>query len=331
MNWLPTLHRKQADEARHPWTPEETAILAEAVRQAPSVHNTQPWTLQVHDRTIKMSLTAGPELVQHDPQGRDRRISWGAAVANLGTTLRSLGWGADVHWQLPDDEADGEVTVIGTHRQPVTTIDRERYRAIAQRSSYRRAFSDRPIPHLARTAIAAASVTQATWIHGQEERQALARRLAFAGRANQGDAGYQRELRLWTAAGGGEGLVPGALAESGVPALGLVTAETKLPGEERIAEWLEHESVLVLSTLTDGARDQVRAGMAAERAWLEAVRLGLVASVMTQPLRLPEVRYGLRDDLDLAGIPQVMLRIGYASETPARNGVRRPLPDIFDD
>ncbi|MEV0698265.1 hypothetical protein AB0I53_10135 [Saccharopolyspora sp. NPDC050389] len=332
MSWLPML-RGQSPEAadERPWTPEEVAVLAEAVRRAPSVHNTQPWSLRVQGRAAVLRPRSTPELVQHDPDGRDRRMSCGAAVANLAIAMRGLGWAVDVQWHADDAERDGDATVIGTHRLPATAIDRERRQAIARRVSFRAAFTGRPVPHLARAAVVAAATTQATWVEGPAEEHALARLLGYAARANHDDKSYQRELGAWIAPIPDEGLPEDALPARGVSATGLATGATRLPDQEQIARWLAQESVLVFSTITDGPRDQLLAGEAAERAWLEATRLGLVASVMTQPLRLSEVRAGLSVELGLGGVPQLLMRIGYPPAIPVPRADRRPLPDLFTD
>ncbi|QIZ38684.1 hypothetical protein [Saccharopolyspora sp. ASAGF58] len=72
------------------WSAAESAMLGEAVDCAPSVHNTRPWALTIHGRTAQ--LRERPKLLaQHDPHGRDRRISFGAALANLVLAIRGLG------------------------------------------------------------------------------------------------------------------------------------------------------------------------------------------------------------------------------------------------
>ncbi|MCI2420754.1 nitroreductase family protein [Saccharopolyspora sp. K220] len=310
MKWFPMLRRSpvvSADERS--WTTDEVAALAEAVRRAPSAYDTQPWSLRMHGRTATLRLRPMAELVRQDPEGRDRRMSCGSAVANLVVAMRGLGWATDVSW---DDESDGEATMIGTHRQHPTAVDRDRWQAIARRVDFRRAFTDRPIPHLARAAVLDASTTQATWVDGAVEEHALARLLGYAARADHDDSNYQQELGVWIAPIAGDGL------------------STDVPDLERIAQWLTPESVLVFSTITDNPRDHLQVGEAAERAWLEATRLGLAASVLAQPLRLPEVRFGFRDELGLDGVPQLLMRVGYPAAIPMPRTIRRQSNALAD-
>ena len=107
------------------------------------------------------------------------------------------------------------------------------------------------------------------------------------------------------------------LPRDGISALGMARPVTQVPADDELAACLETEEVLIFSTLDDSRRDQLQAGEAVERVWLEATRLGLVGSVTTQPLRLPEFRYGLRQALGIRGIPQLLMRLGYpASSSP---------------
>ncbi|MBE9376587.1 nitroreductase family protein [Saccharopolyspora sp. HNM0983] len=324
------MSRKRGVAEERPFTSEEVETLAEAVRLAPSVHNAQPWTLAVDGRSATLHERSVEGLHEQDPEGRDRRISVGAAVADLALSVRALGWATDVRWHAEDEP--GTATVIGTHRQRATVLDRERARAIGERASFRRPFAGRVVPHLLRTCVISAATVQASWIRGGAEERALARNLARAARINRSDVRYQRELGMWMSEpSGGTGFPADALAETGLPSVGLVGSGTRLPDQERLAEWIGQESVLVFSTLTDGPRDQLRVGMAVQRAWLEATRLGLVGSVLTQPLRLSEVRTELRDELGLGGIPQVLLRVGFPPEPHVPHAERRPLPQVFED
>ncbi|HET6705722.1 MAG TPA: nitroreductase, partial [Amycolatopsis sp.] len=65
------------------WTAAETDVLVRSMMRAPSVHNTQPWLLEVEAAELRVRERAEPALPHHDPRGRDRAASCGAAVANL--------------------------------------------------------------------------------------------------------------------------------------------------------------------------------------------------------------------------------------------------------
>jgi nitroreductase len=300
------------------WTPREMVLLEEVVQRAPSVHNTKPWLLQFSGRSVALRLDPASSLEYQDPEGRDLRISCGAAVANLTVAFRGLGWAPEVRWAVDAEDGSYVAVVEAPHRRPPTVLDRERWRAVSERRSYRKAFSERPIPQLAKTAILAASVIPATWVEGGEERSKLANILVQAAEANQEDHHYQAELQGHiTGALSLEGMPEAVLPRDGISALGMARPVTQVPADDELAACLETEEVLIFSTLDDSRRDQLQAGEAVERVWLEATRLGLVGSVTTQPLRLPEFRYGLRQALGIRGIPQLLMRLGYpASSSP---------------
>ncbi len=119
----------------------------------------------------------------------------------------------------------------------------------------------------------------------------------------------------WTAAdehpvaGAGVAVVP--RRDAALPWAGLVRRSTAVPDVEIITDRLQRECLLLVETPDDGPLDQVRAGMAAQTAWLTATDARLVGSVLTQPLQLPEVRAGLVEALSLAGFPQLLLRLGH--------------------
>lgn len=313
------------DEPETPWSQAEVSVLTQAVSQAPSVHNTQPWSLSVprpQERAAVLRERLDLELGEHDPEGRDRRISCGAALTNLVLAVRSLGWTADLRI-----ESDGGVvaTVIGSRRAELTEPESQRYRAIGQRRSHRSAFTERSLPGAARDTIGRAATSPSVscrWISGDLEALSVARLLDYAARVHHGDVHYQRELALWTAPLAtstqvpGQGLTSGDLGSEGLGGAGLVASRTPLPDEFLLASRIEHESVCVLSTRTDEPHDHVQAGEAVEAGWLEATSHGLAASVMTQPLHLAEVRTGLAARLNLAAVPQVLMRFGHPAVIP---------------
>jgi hypothetical protein len=85
--------------------------------------------------------------------------------------------------------------------------------------------------------------------------------------------------------------------------------------------------MFVIEILDDSKRDHVLAGAAIQRAWLAAPALGLAASLITQPLQLPEIRAGLSDRLTLPGFPHALLRVGR-SDHAIKPAPRRPYAEV---
>jgi hypothetical protein len=310
------------------WTRGEIEVVRAAVQAAPSVHNTQPWVLEFHDGAPGASLFERLDrvLARHDPLGRDRLISCGAALENLLLAMRALGWAPEVEL-LPDPEHPDEVArVVSACRRPPSAVDLTRYAAIPTRHSHRRAFSDARVDPATRDALVTASDVAGVEVRalgGERDIVVLARLFEHAALVLKADRAYQRELSAWTVTGPnrdlklpGEGVVdvPGGLAT--LPWTGLVRQNTSIPDHVTFAARLRQESLLVVETPDDGRRDQIRGGMAVQSTWLAATAAGLVGSLLTQPLQVNEVRAGLIERLELAGFPQALMRFGHPAGAP---------------
>ncbi|MTD54617.1 Acg family FMN-binding oxidoreductase [Amycolatopsis pithecellobii] len=291
------------------WSHGEVDVLARAVSRAPSVHNTQPWVLQAERDAADLYERFESWLPKHDPAGRDRVISCGAALANLDLAVRTLGWDAQTTL-LPDpDRPDLVARVLADGRRRATAADVDLYSAIFRRRSYRAPFSLHRIGehNLAMLAAsAAADGAEVRVVHGAAQATALAELLGYAARVLRADHAYQRELQAWSAQ-----FREPLPAVTTLPWSGLVRADSHLPDTVTLTERLLAEGLLVVFTPDDTRRDQLRAGTALQQVWLNAVNHGLAGSVLTQPLHLNEVRAGLIEHLDLPGHPQAILRLGY--------------------
>ncbi|MDQ0381168.1 Acg family FMN-binding oxidoreductase [Amycolatopsis thermophila] len=299
------------------WSTVEIQALARAASRAPSVHNSQPWTLEVADDVVHLYERFDVALPRHDPAGRDRVLSCGAALTNVELAVRALGWRPGIEVLPSAERPDLVATLRVRERAEATAAESARYSAIFQRGSYRSPFALHHVPPRVLRRLgdtAAGPGTEARLVRSRTEAAPLADLLAYAGLALRADRAYQRELSAWTA----QFRQPPAEATT-VPWSGLVRADTHLPDTVTLTERIAAESLLIVLTADDTRRDHLRAGAALERAWLAAVAEGLVGSVLTQPLHLHEVRAGLIEKLDLPGYPQVILRIGYpVTATPAR-------------
>lgn len=278
-------------------------MLARAVAHAPSVHDTRPWTLEARAEEAELCERFEVTLPRHDPSGRDRTISCGAALTNLELAVRALGWATEVA-VFPDVERPEVVArVRAAGRKETTATEVERYAAIFRRHSHRQPFGLHPLSRGTLRALAEVAEepgVQARVIDSRTESSPLAELFDYAAGVLRADRAYQRELSAWTR-GPREGTLPW---------MGLVRADTRLPDTITLTERLMREGLLLLLTPSDGRRDHLLAGAAMQRIWLAAITRGLVASVLTQPLQLHEIRAGLIERLRLEGYPQLFLRVG---------------------
>lgn len=320
------------------WSVGETEVLAESIGRAPSILNIQPWSLELRGDEVLLYERADLELPYHDPVGRDRTISCGAAVANTQLTMRMLGRRIATSL-LPDSsrpELVAKLTVTGADEP--SKRERDLFGAIARRASHRKPFAQRSVTSETVDRLTEASVFEgvhARLLRGRAELAALADQLKEAARIQRADRGYQRERALWTIRDEdshryGAGIARSTFATDGgrVPWAGLVRPLTELPDRETVIGMLESETVLLFTSEGDTRLDHVRAGIAMQRTWLAVVDVGLAAAVQTQPLHLPRIRDALAERLDIDGCPQLLMRVGYPSgAVPATP--RRSAADLF--
>ncbi|MER6663936.1 nitroreductase [Amycolatopsis japonica] len=317
------------------WSPAELEVLAGAVLRAPSVHNIQPWRLNFEDGLLVLVERRELELPEHDPHGRDRLMSCGAALANLELAIRVLGH-RTYTTEFPDPDRPEVVAAVEPDGPlPPSVAEVNRYSAIKRRHSHRRRFAGRSLTRhqiVDLRDIAAAEGVQTRPILDEIELTMVADRLEFAAEAHQHDRGYQRELALWTVRDEGQrsgvGLAVSARSAGSLPWAGLVRESTALPDREVLKRRLAEETLLAFVTPGDTRHDHLRAGRALQLTWLDAVHEGLVGSVLTQPLHLPEVRAALTEDLELSGSLQALMRFGYPSSA-VPHSPRRSIDELL--
>lgn len=305
------------------WTAGEKNLVADAAVRAPSVHNTMPWVLELPelpngDRVAELYERFDRALPRHDPLGRDRLISCGAALEHVRIAVRMLGWEPEVALFPDPGRRDLVARVHARRRTTPSDVDTREYAAVRARRSHRKPFSPSPVAeHTVRWLIAANHTdgTGLRQVSGDDETRALAHLLIHAAHALHDDRGYQRELAAWTSAVRdplpGTGVSSALRRTATLPWAGLIRRTTAVPDAGTLADRLSRECLLLVETPDDGLRDHVLAGAATESVWLAAVGAGLSGALLTQPFQLSEVRAGLVEALSLNGFPQVLLRLGW--------------------
>jgi hypothetical protein len=97
----------------------------------------------------------------------------------------------------------------------------------------------------------------------------------------------------------------------------------------RDRELAEHSPALaILTTNADNPADWLAAGEALSRLLLTAQAAGVSASFLNQPVEVEAVRSQLRELVEGGGLPQLVLRLGYATR-PGRPTPRRQLDEVL--
>lgn len=307
---------------------------------APSGHNAQPWIFHIpFDRaSVEVYADRTRALPVVDPDDRAMVIGCGAALFNLRLAARHAGYG-DVVELLPDPyDRDLLARVrLGRPRDP-SPEDEALFAAIPRRRTNRRAFEARPVPaelvRELRLAVAAEGAVLRV-LETPAERLWAADLIAAGDRQQGADRAFRRELAAW--------LHPNRThTRDGMPgyAFGMGDlASYVTPLVIRTFDWGSGQAardrdlaigsplMAVLWTATDATRDWIGAGQALQHLLLRACVDGVSASFLNQPVEVPELRAMLREELGIAGHPQLLLRLGYGPEVEATP--RRAIEDVI--
>jgi hypothetical protein len=265
-------------------------------------------------------------------------ISCGAALFGLRIAVRGTEHRAVVRL-LPDPEQpDLLATVRLGDRVPVGAGERSLLAALRRRHTHRGTFTGEPLPAgLAAVLRREAEAEGATLVvvHGWSRFRRLARLVAAADDQQRRQPAVAAQLRAWTRPADSP-------ARDGVPAQAFRSRPQRRRGGlaqrdfdlgrgwgtvPAVAGTAAPLTTAVLTTAGDGPVDWLRAGQALHRLLLHAASNWVFATIHTQPLEIPPIRAALRTELQLSGVPQVLVQLGRAGATLLTP--RRPVRDLL--
>ncbi|GAA3883129.1 nitroreductase family protein [Saccharothrix violaceirubra] len=309
-------------------TAEEVAEVLGAAVLAPSVHNTQPWRFRLLPDRIELHPDPDRVLPATDPEGRELRLSCGAALFNLRLALLGLGVRPLVTL-VPGDDAPGALAVVrrGGRRAPDDDT-RRLLDAVPLRRTNRLPFAPGGVPVDQRRALLRAAERERAWLHlvGPTEIDRVRELAVKAHRLQLEDAEVRGELSEWSATRPcGDGVPHASAGLRPAPDDGWPMRDFR--GAERAADeaYEPDPLVAVLCSFYEGPAAELQSGQALQRVLLTATALGLAASFLSQVIEVRPVREELRRSLGGTLVPQTVLRLGVGATVP-----ERPRRDVAD-
>ncbi len=330
------------EDARRSGPPDDSAdpgdlVIDELLRAAvaaPSMHNTQPWRLQLPRTGTTIEMFADPTrmLPVSDPHGRAAHIACGAALFNMRVTASAEGMRADVRL-VPDPDQPLLVAEISlTAGYPAEPWERELHAAIFHRHTNREPYSSEAVPAQIRTELAEAARSEGAILHflDDDEAERLRRLAAEAERALLSDHAYRAELAHWVGQGRrGEGIPAEAMGPRSAEGRDMVRNLGHGRSQPvRYAKFEENLQLVVLSVRAGGTRNWLAAGQALERVWLTATCRGISLCPLTQPLETADA-WLVRDPRSGHEEPQMIMRMGYGPSVRTTTP-RRAIADVVN-
>ena len=296
--------------------------------RAPSIHNTQPWRWVYRPGVLELYADRARQLPALDPDGRSVLLSCGAALELARLGFAAAGWQTEVD-RLPDPGQPDLLARIRTAgRAPVDGPVVERAEAAERRHSERRPFRPEPVPEEVVRGLLAVVTDAGVYAYAVEradEKIDLAVVFSWADGVELSDPAYRAELAHWTRTGSSPDGVPAAAVPHvpvGAPRhadVSLRDFEAGITGGQQLTETIDERPVyLVVFSTADDRMARLRAGEAYAQICVEAERLGLASSAMTQAVDLPAVRERFRTLMNWPDHPQMVLRLGYPEPGPTQ-------------
>ena len=304
---------------------------------APSRHNTQPWIFEIEGDELRVYADPSRALPITDPDGRELLVACGAALANLDIAAGHFGWAMSVE-VVPGHRRDGLVARVRLEeRRPSRPDIEELFRAIPRRRTNRLPLDGREPPEgLVAQLVREARREGASLRPVEEHQRAFVAELVSEGdRVQWSNPRWRAELSAWTRSNASGRLDGMPAASHGLsdfaamlqPLLFRFRNPARAEAERDRRRARATRALLVLSTQRDRKEEWVTAGGALQRVLLRATAAGLTASYLNQGIEVPELRAQLRDAIGEAGLPQIMIRLGYGLEAPPTP--RRPIEDVL--
>lgn len=307
---------------------------------APSGHNTQPWMFEIGGDWIDVFTDRRRALPVVDPYDRELVISCGAAIGTLEIAATHFGFEPSVILSLDPQNADFLGRVDLSKTKTVQPDSSRLFAAITERRTTRARYSGDLPPQEVMDACAADAKAHGVGFDvfsAETKRREIADIVAEGDRIQFDDPSFRRELAAWvhsTRLGSRDGMsgtgfgMPDILA----PIARFVIRTFDLgngiaAGDEK--KIVDGTPLLgILSSANDDQESCLETGRALACVLLNLTAAGFTSSYLNQPIETAALRPKLKEIAGLSGFPQILIRIGKASEKQSPT-VRRNVREVI--
>lgn len=311
---------------------DQIAFLCRYGVLAPSVHNTQPWALEIADDELLVRIAESRRLASGDPTGRETWISIGAMIENILVAGAYLGLNGDI--KNPDEDG---VRIRFKHTQAVTT-EESLLQAIPKRWSNRNSYTEKAVPDeiLAKLAELSTEDTDVVPVTDALVIELLADRTGRAIEIALGNPEFRGEL---------SGLVHKTDSKHhiGMPTstLGVhgarAAVEDKLirsgvfrgaQGKKEFESVRSSPLIVLVFTAGDSRPFWINAGRAYQRAALVCTSAGLSSATLAAAVEASDYHLDIEKACNTEKRLQSVMRVGYSDSKP-QHSPRLPLEDVL--
>lgn len=309
--------------------------------QAPSGHNTQPWTIRRIDALQwSLGIEASRRLPAVDAKARETVLSLGAFLENLLIAGRHFGYLID-YQALQVPTTDGDVIDL---RLSKVSAEPQQVAQILQRRTLRNGHLRRELSSKDVSTTIQGGGNFQYFPSGSTGAQYLSAGTLEANRQQAWREDAQKELADWIrwSAEDAEryrnGLTPAAMEMGGLTGWYVrhfytrSSVLTKSFRETTIAQVARRVSEgagwIVLSDSKGDVPALIETGRHMQRMWLKIRDRDIAIHPMTQMLEEQPWREQVASSIGLGGLPQFLLRVGYVDSYPPPASLRMP-PEWF--
>lgn len=308
--------------------------IVELACRAPSVHNTQPWRWHAKGSRLRLYADRSRQLAHADPDARALVLSCGAALHHAQVAAEGLGWQVTVV-RCPDANDPDLLATIDLAPGRVVPAAEARLGALMARRTDRRRFTSWPLPAERLERFAEQVAEWGALVVPLVDPEVMSRVDRIQRRADEiqrGDEQYAVEAAPWVGAEGREGIPATSIPEPNPHRPAMPSRYQRGELADPLGEPAESvDGLVAVATIEDDRLSWLRAGETLSALWLAAIPHGLSVLPLSQVTEVPQTREELREVLDGAAWPQLLVRLGWQEITREElpPTPRRPVEEVL--